>query len=176
MDYEIQILNNADQLGASNSRNVTISGTLQYTEFYGNYEAWQNKVADVFRQNGWNILGVTLKSPGIILARESITIRANVFSNFSTYQISETARQLLANITNERLNNTYPIFEDIRLETVEGNYVPSGGAGGAGTPPGEKNFLEKLADDLSLTNLFGAAGTTTLAVSAVLIGIIIFKR
>ncbi len=174
-------------------RAVTISGTLQYQEYYGEFESWKNAVSDEFKRQGWVIQNIILKNANTILARESITIKAVVYNNMSLDEIATRARNLLLNMTNTRIFKTYKVFDDVRLEAVEGMGAgggennPSGGNGGGGgggnNPSGgngdggngggnQKSWWDTIKDELGITQL----STTTTVVAVALIGIIIAKR
>jgi hypothetical protein len=154
---------NGELGGAIAARRITIAGTLQYSEYYGDFAGWKNAVSDKFKSNGWILEGLTLTNAGTILARESIAIRALIYNDMSLYEIKERAKATLEEMTNTRLGNTYPLFSEIQLEATgaEGStYATDPNANKGGT----SDFFGKLATTLGVSTPIAMVGGALLFV------------
>jgi hypothetical protein len=188
----------ANQAANATSRRISITGRTN-VNFTG-LQSWSSIQAELrarFQKQGWILHNFSIVLSGAIYGRTAaVQIAADVSNHYTNQEHLDQAYRLFNGFILNAVVTTNHVFSEVDVD-INGAEKPgykapatqttsgmpnwnNGGSNNGGNqnyaPPPEAPFsLDKTLADLS-KSLFGSAGTTTLIVAGVLVGIIILKR
>lgn len=202
MEFYIEFLDEQnDQLGAAATRQIEIVGTGKVRTYGESVDGLENVIAEALKnQGGWRIYNLDFRQTDWFSLDGmdfDVNIKAEVPNEYTNDNHVNFVSGVINNARNLWGNNT---FTDIRLRTFspdKPNYVapkpsskptastgnnpsnpnnPGGGYNPDGKDPKAKTVWEQIAEDLSLTKLFGTTGVTVGVIGAIMVTALILKR